>query len=429
VSTSRERQALLACPDTGPPDAGLPRILLPAGAPPDPSIAAHLGRHGEMPAPAHSAQKERLWDDLARAGILGRGGAGFPLLQKLRSVAPRGTAPVVVANGTEGEPASDKDKVLLLQTPHLVIDGIVAAAALIGAPRALLVVPREVRPVVEAAVLERPRRGEVSVEVVTAGHGFVAGEASAVVNWLQRGSARPRMTPPRLTERGLFNRPTLVQNVETLAHLALVARHGADWYCAAGTEDEPGSMLVTLSGAFPRRGVREVAIGTPLSELLDVGGVAPQRLSALLVGGYSASWVGIGDVGRLNMSRASLRSVGASPGAGIVAALTRDRCGLVESARVLRYLAGQSARQCGPCLFGLDAVAGEFGALAKSGPADLVRLRRWLTQVDGRGACAHLDGAARFARSALEVFSDEVGRHLDGWCSGTSGESVLPLPE
>ncbi len=202
-----------------------------------------------------------------------------------------------MANGTEGEPASDKDKVLLLQAPHLVVDGISAAAALIGARRAFLVVCEGVLPAVEAAVREHAGGREVlRIEVVPAARGFVAGEASAVVNWVQSGAPLPRMTPPRLVERGVGNRPTLVQNVETLAHLALVARHGADWYCGAGAFEEPGSMLVTLSGAFARRGVYEVAIGTPLLDVLDIGGADPDDLGAVLFGGYSASWVRAGDL-------------------------------------------------------------------------------------------------------------------------------------
>jgi NADH:ubiquinone oxidoreductase subunit F (NADH-binding) len=415
---------------------GVPRLLTPAGTPADSSLRAHLERHGPMPPIGSAAARARLWGELSRAGILGRGGAGFPVIRKLRAIAPSGRSPVVVANGTEGEPASDKDKVLLLQAPHLVVDGICAAAALVGARRAFLVVSEEVLPPAEAAVRERARELEsgraggceaLRIEVVPAARGFVAGEASAVVNWVERGAPLPRMTPPRLAERGMGNRPTLVQNVETLAHLALVARHGADWYRTAGTIEEPGSMLVTLSGAFARRGVYEVAIGTPLLDVLDVGGADPEDLGAVLVGGYSASWVRADDVPALVLSRESLRRVGASPGAGIVAALPRNRCGLIESARVVTYLAGSSAGQCGPCVFGLAAIAGELELLARTGDADPARLRRWIDQVDGRGACAHPDGVARFARSALWVFNAEVQRHLEGECSGTNDEVVLPL--
>ena len=339
-----------------------------------------------------------------------------------------GRSPVVIANGTEGEPASDKDKVLLLQSPHLVLDGIDVAAALVGAARAFLVAPDEVLLSLGRALDERHRASSVPVHLVPAARGFVAGEASAVVSWIERGSALPRMTPPRLAHSGLSKRPTLVHNVETLAHLALVARHGADWYRQAGTPEEPGSMLATLSGACTHPGVREVEIGRPLVELLEIGGTDPDRLGAVLVGGYSAAWVRARDVASLALSRASLRGVGASLGAGIVAALPRERCGLVESSRVVDYLAGESAGQCGPCIFGLAAVAAELGALALRGQGDPGLLRRWTNQLDGRGACAHPDGVARFVRSTLEVFGAEVESHLAGWCTGTSDVPVLPVP-
>jgi NADH:ubiquinone oxidoreductase subunit F (NADH-binding) len=407
----------------------VPRLLWPRNVPVDPSLEAHLRRHGPPPPLSHDEDVERLWSDVSQAGILGRGGAGFPLFRKMRAVPPGVRTPVIVANGTEGEPASDKDRVLLLQAPHLVFDGISAAASLIGAGRAFLVVPEEVLPVVVGALDERPVRRGVPIQVVRAAAGFVAGEASAVVSWIERGCALPRVTPPRLTESGIANRPTLVQNVETLAHLALVARHGAEWYCGLGTPDEPGSMLVTLSGAFVQQGVHEVPIGMQLGDLVALGGARLEDIRALLIGGYSAAWVDSSEVAHLRLSRASLRPAGASPGAGIVVALPRERCGLVESARVLRYLAGQSAGQCGPCVFGLDSIAQEFERLARTGRADLTRLHRWIGQVDGRGACAHPDGAARFARSALHVFADEVESHLTGWCSGTSIHHVLPIPE
>lgn len=436
-STLSRAEVRSARPAGAPPGrGGIPRLLPPAASPVDPSWRAHLERHGPMPPIDSAAARARLWDELSRAGILGRGGAGFPMIRKLRAVAPGGRSPVVVANGTEGEPASDKDKVLLLQAAHLVVDGIFAAAALVGARRAFLVVSAEVLPAAEAAVRERVRgrsgggeggREALRIEVAPAARGFVAGEASAVVNWVQGDAPLPRVTPPRLVERGVGNRPTLVQNVETLAQLALVARHGADWYRGLGTVEEPGSMLVTLSGAFARRGVYEVAIGTPLLEVLGIGGADPDDLGAVLVGGYSASWVRAEDVASLALSRESLRRVGASPGAGIVAALPRRRCGLVESSRVVTYLAVESAGQCGPCVFGLAAIAGEFELLARTGGADLPRLCRWIDQVDGRGACAHPDGVARFARSALGVFAAEVDRHLEGECSGTHDDAVLPL--
>jgi NADH:ubiquinone oxidoreductase subunit F (NADH-binding) len=418
-------------PGPAPVGDGRARRLLPPGADKAAEdLVRHLARHGPAPRLRDGPSRDALLAKIEQAGLLGRGGASFPSAKKLRAVNAQQRRAVVVANGTEGEPASAKDKVLLARAPHLVLDGAVLAAELVGARHAIVVVHRAVRDVVDHAVGERRRAGldAVHLTIVTAVDRFVAGEASAVVNFLDRGVALPRMTPPRLAERGLGGRPTLVQNVETLAHLALIARHGARWYRAIGTEAEPGSTLVTLLGPLRYPGVYEVALGTPVSDVLAMAGGASGPLQALLFGGYFGSWATAASALEAPFSTAGLSALGATVGAGLIVALPANKCGLVETARVVRYLAGQSAGQCGPCVFGLPAIAGELEALAAGGEFNLAQLSRWLDQVDGRGACSHPDGVARLVRSAVLVFADEVNRHRTGWCCATGGTGpVLPI--
>ena len=408
----------------------LPR-LLPAGFADGPaSLAGHHARYGPLPLPGPGRPGlTALLGEVERSGLTGRGGAGFPAARKLAAVAARPSA-VVVANGTEGEPASAKDKVLLARSPHLVLDGAVLAARIAGASQAIIVVHHLVREIIDNAVAERRRAGSdrVRIRVVTAADRFVAGEASAVVHWIGRGVPAPTLVPPRLSERGLGGKPTLVQNVETLAHLALIARYGAAWFRAVGTPAEPGSMLVTVLGAVHEPCVHEVAIGTPVGEVLGLAGGASAPLQALLVGGYFGTWISAATAAAQPFSSAGLAALGASPGAGLIAALPGDACGLAETARVVRYLADESTGQCGPCLFGLDAVAGEFLRLADGGTSDLATLRRWLGQVDGRGACRHPDGAVRLIRSALAAFGPELERHAHGWCCATRTGHILPVP-
>ena len=408
----------------------LPR-LLPAGFAAGPArLAEHCARYGPVrPAGLDRRRRQALIEEVERSGLTGRGGAGFPTARKLAAVAAQ-HSPVVVANGTEGEPASAKDKVLLARSPHLVLDGAVLAAEMVGAGQAVIVVHHSVREIVEAAIAERRRAGSdrVRTRVVTAADGFVAGEASAVVGWIERGLPAPTSKPPRLAERGLGGKPTLVQNVETLAHLALIARYGASWFRAVGTVQEPGSMLVTVLGAVHEPCVHEVAIGTPIEEVLGLAGGASAPLQALLLGGYFGTWVSVAAAANLAFSSAGLAAVGASVGVGLIAALPGDACGLAETARVVRYLADESAGQCGPCLFGLDAIAGEFLRLAEGGTSDLDALRRWLGQVDGRGACRHPDGTVRLIRSALAAFGPEMQQHARGWCCATGTARVLPVP-
>jgi NADH:ubiquinone oxidoreductase subunit F (NADH-binding) len=393
------------------------------------SLAAHVARYGPLPWDRLDRRGARaLIDEVGRSGLTGRGGAAFPTARKLAAVAS-GRIPVVVANGTEAEPASAKDKVLLARSPHLVLDGAVVAADMVRASRAIVVVHHSVRDIVDAAADERRRAGidRVRVQVMTGADRFVGGEASALVQWIERGVPRPRNTPPRLSERGLDGRPTLVHNVETLAHLALIARHGAAWFRAVGTSREPGSMLVTLLGVDDSR-VDEIAIGTPVGEVLGLDDGAPTTLQALLIGGYFGTWVPAATAAVLPFSSEGLDAVGASVGAGVIAALPEDACGIAETARVVRYLADESAGQCGPCVFGLDAIAGELQRLAEGRASDLSTLRRWTGQVDGRGACHHPDGVIRLVRSAVDVFGPELEQHAQGWCCATRTTRILPVP-
>ena len=417
-------------PASQPPPDRLPR-LLPAGFAAGPaSLADHLARYGPTPLGGLTGpRRAALIEEVERSGLTGRGGAGFPTARKLAAVAA-GHAPVVVANGTEGEPASAKDKILLARSPHLVLDGVALAAELVGARQAVIVVHFSVREIVDDALAERRRArlDPIRIRAVTAANRFVAGEASAVVHWIERGVPTPTATPPRLSTRGLGGRPTLVQNVETLAHLALIGRYGASWFRSAGTAAEPGTMLVTVLGAVREPCVHEIAIGTPVGEILSMAGGEAAPLQALLIGGYFGRWADAAAAAAAPFSAAGLAPLEASVGAGLIAALPANACGLVETARVARYLADESAGQCGPCLFGLDAVAGEIQRLAEGRTSSLAILRRWLAQVNGRGACSHPDGAVRLISSALTVFAAELDRHAQGWCCGSAKAAVLPIP-
>jgi NADH:ubiquinone oxidoreductase subunit F (NADH-binding) len=355
----------------------------------------------------------RLIELLERAGLTGRGGAGFPTWRKLAAVAT-GDRPVVIGNGAEGEPASGKDALLLSRSPHLVLDGLRLVAEAVGAQdRILYVKPNMVAHLRHAVAARRER-----VRVVAAPDTFVAGEESAVVAALSGRRALPTDKLVRITESGLYRRPTLVQNVETLAHIANIARYGPEWFRRTGTADEPGTFLATISGAVTRPGVHETSYGTPLSDVLDLAGGPAAPLGAVLVGGYHGAWLPMALAWRVPMSRAGLAPFGGSPGAGVVYALPTTRCGLAETARITGYLAQQSAGQCGPCLNGLPAMANALHQLAVGRdprlPAQLEHLTRLVT---GRGACRHPDGTARLVCSALNVFGAEIGLHLAGRCT------------
>ena len=416
------------------PPEGLPRVLAGRRGDGPASLEEHLAHHGSLPRVGQGAKVRKAFVDMVeRAGLRGRGGAGFPTAVKLRAVARGRRTPVVLANGAEGEPASRKDELLLADLPHLVLDGAMVAAEAVNASEVIVAVDRasrRVRTSVARALGERRAANvdRVPVRVVDAPSRYVAGEESALVHWVNGGDAKPTTVPPRPYQRGVHGRPTLVQNVETLANLALIARFGDEWFRSVGSPQEPGSALVTVGGAIARPGVCEVGLGTPISAVLEAAGGATEDITTFLVGGYIGSWLpasaatmGLGD---------DLRAAGATFGCGVLFALPATACGVVETARVARYLANETAGQCGPCVFGLAAIAGALEAVARGERTDTDRLRRWLHDVAGRGACHHPDGAVRFVASALQVFAADVERHLSGMgpCAGAHRPPVLPVP-
>ena len=405
-----------------PGEAGLPRLL-----PAEPVPATDLWRYQREAGPPRF-RGAALIEQVAAAGLTGRGGAAFPVATKLSAVARRGPGTVVVGNAAEGEPASSKDSALLWHAPHLVLDGLQLAAEAVGARTAYLYLGNpQLTSDLYGALRSRAEAGRehATVQLVGAAPGFLSGEETALAAALNGKPARPADKSRRVFERGVDGRPTLVQNVETLAHLALVARYGAAWFRSVGTPEEPGSALCTVRGPDGRARVVEASLGTPLHRLLPLG----DSVQAVLAGGYHGGWLTTAAARQLTFSNASLKPAGAFAGAGVLVALPADCCGLAETAAVARYLALESAGQCGPCWNGLPAMAGALAELAKPRPARQARadLLRWAGLVKGRGACHHPDGTARFITTALEVFAAEISAHETGRCTGSRSRRFLPL--
>ncbi len=349
-------------------------------------LAGHRRRNGVVPWIAYHGDdgRDRLIEAVAAADLRGRGGAGSPAAVKLR--AARSKRSVVVANGCEGDPLSRQDAALLTLSPHLVLDGLQLAAHATGAVETLLCVHAgsPVLPSVAAALAERDDR--VPVRVAEVPRRYVAGDETALVRSLTAGAARPSGKLPRSAERGVRGRPTLVSDVDTLAQLAAVVLLGPHHYRASRTE------LVTVTGAVRRPGVVEVAAGTSLADVLAAAGGEAEPVRAVLAGGCGGTWTA--ELG------------GGLPVMPAVYALPAGACGLEYTAKVLAFLAAEPARQCGPCLSGLPAIAADFADLVRGGPAT--------ARLTDRGACAHLDAAARLAASALRVFGADVRAHQAG---------------
>lgn len=403
----------------GPPPAldttawavGAPRLLAGLERVQRLDLAGHRAVHG----PIRGTDRDLLLSHLDVAGVAGRGGAGFPLAAKIRALA--GGPAHIVVNGTESEPASRKDRVLLLRTPHLVLDGALAVAASVRARDVTVAVHSEdIAATVRAAIAERSDAHRVSVRVIVGG--FVSGEARAVVRALRGGPALPtgRRTPP--TADGV-----LLANAETLAQVAVLLRLGPYRFAETGTRDEPGTTLISVGGAVGRPGVIEIPFGTPLGIVLAaVGSAEPQ---AIVVGGYHGGWHAPNP--QLRLSRAGLATAGGTLGAGVVLVVGRDTCAIGELARVADWLAAESAGQCGPCVFGLPALARDVAALVAGRRRAVASTLGHARAVDGRGACAHPDGAARFVTSAVHLLRDEANRHLKARSCGRPVLGHLPL--
>ncbi len=429
------------------PAPALPRLL--AGIPPHGAmtLAEHLAVHDQPPLlRGHGRRHDRehaaaLIEEIEHAGLLGRGGAAFPTATKMRAVTGSRGRAIVVANAAEGEPASLKDRTLLETLPHLVLDGAILAANAVAGDEVIVCVCASADAGAEsmAQAIEERRSDRsysafdrsVKLHLTSVPDRYVAGQESALVNHLGGGPALPTFTPPMPFEQGVRRRPTLVDNVETLAHIALIARHGAPWFRELGTPSQPGSALVTLSGPIAHPGVYEIEHGASLTSLIDAAGGVTARLRGALVGGYAGSWIAGDRLHGVALSNEHLAPHGASLGAGVVLLLGEQACPVAETARVARWLAGESAHQCGPCVHGLDALATTIEEIAGGIAQARVeqRIERLASLVRRRGACAHPDGAVKLILSAVEAFHSEFVDHARyGPCDGCARGPELPLP-
>ncbi|MGK5632845.1 NADH-ubiquinone oxidoreductase-F iron-sulfur binding region domain-containing protein [Streptomyces sp. URMC 123] len=396
-------------------------------------LEMHLKVHGPL-APLGGEQLAELAEGVA---LRGRGGAGFPFGRKLRAVAKsairRGVRPVVVVNGSEGEPACRKDTVLLCRAPHLMLDGALLAAEALGARTLVIGVTRDsTEASVREALAERgltDRRGRaLRARVVRTPERMVSGEASALIRAANGGPPLPPGRRVRASDSGVGNAPTLLSNTETYAQLAIAARLGAQRYGNTGIPGEPGTLMLTVSGSVARPMVLEVPSGVPLRYVLELCG-APQVPQGVLTGGYHGSWIDAVAAHGAVVSREALAAAGGALGAGALLPIGTDTCPLGESLRVAHWLAAETAGQCGPCRLGLPAAAaGLSDVLGGGGRTALEALRQVTQAVRGRGACKHPDGSVRFLLSALNAFTDDLAAHvLSGGC-GRPTAGVLPLP-
>jgi NADH:ubiquinone oxidoreductase subunit F (NADH-binding) len=402
-----------------------------------------LARHRQFwPEPAR-VPAEQLVNEARLARITGRGGADFPFVRKLQATIDSGRRRELVINGSEGEPASAKDSTLLTAVPHLVLDGGQLLAEALAIDVVHVVVPGNRPAVVDAvrrAVTERTTRGRrPHFEVHLTSGGFVGGQSRAVLELLSGRENLPVTSREPEAVSGLRGRPTLMSNAETFAHVAAVHTIGNEAYGRLGTEDEPGTRLLSVAADGPGGVVVEVSHGESLLAVLRQCGYEADR--PVLIGGYHGTWLSADQVRSATISRGGLAASGARLGAGVILPMLPGDCPVDYTAQIVNYLTERRAQRCGPCRFGLPALTQACEQLARAGrnapgepapgePApgepgallgapercDVERLRQLCELVSGRGACQHPDGTARLVLSMLETFEAEVSAHEHGTC-------------
>jgi NADH:ubiquinone oxidoreductase subunit F (NADH-binding)/ferredoxin len=386
-----------------------------------------LEAHRDIFGPLPRLSAEELISMAEQVDLRGQGGAAFPFARKLSAVVKnaeeKDCPPVVVVNGTEGEPGSIKDKMLMIRSPYLVLSGAALAAEAIGADEIVIGVAGDelANRSVEAAIAAEPGLRKLA-RVVQMPERFISGESGALV----RGINGKRPIPPGrkvlAAESGVADLPTLLSNAGTFAQLAVLALLGPERFAAVGTPEEPGTVLLSVGGSAANPAVVEVPTGVPLAAVLDIC-QAPAG-DGILVGGYHGMWL------PASTAYVVLAAVGGTLGSGIILPLGDGTCPLGEVSRIASYLAGESAGQCGPCKLGLPSIARALAALidGSGGIEALDIARRSAAQVAGRGACSHPDGVTRFVLSALDVFTEDLAAHVFHSSCGRPVRGVLPLP-
>ena len=346
------------------------------------------------------------------AGLTGHGGGHFQVARKWRTALGAGGGGIVVVNVAESEPASAKDRALLAAAPHLVLDGLACAAEALGAQECVIWMhadAADARQSVAMALTERRCAGfpELPVRLELAPERYLSGESSALLSALAGKPALPAFTLRPAAENGYRGRPAIVHNVETFARIGLIARTGVRGY--------PRTTLVTVNTSH-RRSVLELADTVSLGEAVYSGGWHEPAPQAVLVGGYGGSWLKWPVAASLRLRESDFRAAGASLGAGVLIPLGAHECGVARTAAIARFLADASAKQCGPCRFGLPELADRLAALANGNARrdEFNQLNRLAALIHGRGGCHHPDGAVRMVATSLAVFAEDVARHSRG---------------
>jgi NADH-quinone oxidoreductase subunit F len=365
--------------------------------------------------------------EVRKAGIRGRGGAGFPAGMKWGFVPQGGPGPkYLCVNADEGEPGTFKDRLVLLRAPHALLEGILITAFAVGIRTAFIYVRGEYAGVsrrLEEAAAEARAAGYLGPHVLGTDFGlevvvhpgagaYICGEETALLESLEGRRGQPRVKPPFPAVVGLFRSPTVINNVETLAAIPQILAHGADWFLGRGLPKDGGTRLFCVSGAVRRPGVYELAVGTPLRRIIEVHAGGPpegRTIKAVVPGGLSAPILKPDEID-IAMDFDSLAKAGSMLGsAGIV--VIADGTPMLDVLRVTaRFYAHESCGKCTPCRIGTSWILKIVDRLRRDGggPEDLDLILRLADGIRAKTLCPLGDGAALPIRALVTKFRDEL---------------------
>lgn len=361
-------------------------------------------------------------DTVRAAKLAGRGGAGFDTGTKWSTV-PEGDEIYVVCNADEGEPGTFKDRFLLERSPLLVIEGLAIAAYAVGAKKAFIYIRGEypvARERVEGAIRVLEEAGfpgsfghdgdfHLDLEVKVGGGSYVVGDETALLNSLMGNRGYPLLKPPFPTQEGLWERPTVVNNVETLACVPLILARGAEWFRSVGSERNPGPKLYSVSGHVAKPGVYELPMGTTVAELLEEAGGVVGTLKAVQIGG-TAGPIYPPQAGELSLDFVSMREAGGSLGSGALVVMNTS-VSMVQVLQVTsRFFSEESCGQCFACRYGtrqLEYMANEIAA-GRGKLEFLNRIRETAEVMDQSSFCPFGQSVKLPVYTLLENFGDEI---------------------
>ena len=376
--------------------------------------------------------RDEIVEEVKRSGLRGRGGAGFPTGVKWDKVLNhRVKDRYFVCNAGEHEPGTFKDRYLVRHRPHQLLEGCCIAAHTVQAKAAFIYLNHEYeeeRANLEKALVQARERGligrnvlgvglDLDIEVFSGQGSYVAGEETAMLESMQGRPAMPRQKPPFYpTDFGLYGKPTLVNNVETLCNIAPIIRHGAAWFTEVGTEKCPGTMLFSLSGAVQRPGVYELPMGSPIRTLIEqCGGGVPggRKIKAVFPGGPAFSMVAADQLD-LPMDFDALKKAGTGLGSGGVIVVDDATCMVAQTLKFSEFFKTESCGQCPPCRMGTINLASLMAKIERGegSQKDLDSLLQLCGFVKGTGYCTLVTGAAVLVQSSLRLFKHEFEEHI-----------------